>query len=169
MHGMLDRLMSSFRKIDEIDRTIAGWMRRHGTRLLRVSLGIIFIWFGALKLFEGLSPAESLVRSTVYWIDPDLFIPILGVWEILIGLGLLVRPLIRGAIFLLFLQMPGTMLPLVLLPEVCFTQIPFGLTLEGQYIIKNLVLISAALVVGGTVRRDLQSQDEPHDLARQSS
>jgi uncharacterized membrane protein YkgB len=56
------------------------------------------------------------------------------------------------AILLLALQMPGTMLPLVLLPEVCFTQPPFGLTLEGQYIIKNLVLIGAALVVGGTVR-----------------
>lgn len=143
------------RSFDQVDRAIAGWMRRHGPRLLRISLGIIFVWFGALKFIDGLSPAESLVRDTVYWIDPDLFIPILGVWEVLIGLGLLYRPAIRAAIFLLFLQMPGTMLPLVLLPEVCFTVFPFGLTLEGQYIIKNLVLISAALVVGGTVRSDL--------------
>jgi uncharacterized membrane protein YkgB len=94
------------------------------------------------------------VRRTVYWFDPDTFIPILGLWEVLIGVGLMVRPLIRGAIFLLFLQMPGTMMPLILLPEVCFTSFPFGLTLEGQYIIKNLVLISAALVIGGTVRQD---------------
>jgi uncharacterized membrane protein YkgB len=145
--------VSSYREqFDRIDRQIAGWMRRHGTMLLRISLGVIFIWFGALKFFDGLSPAESLVRRTVYWFDPDAFVPILGVWEVLIGAGLLYRPLIRGAIFLLFLQMPGTMLPLVLLPEVCFTAAPFGLTLEGQYIIKNLVLISAALVVGGTVR-----------------
>jgi len=48
--------------------------------------------------------------------------------------------------------MPGTFLPLVLLPEVCFTNFPFGLTTEGQYIIKNLIIISAAIVVGSTVR-----------------
>jgi uncharacterized membrane protein YkgB len=99
-----------------------------------------------------MSPAAELVRRTVYFVSPDLFIPILGWWEVAIGVGLLYRPLNRTAIFLLFLQMPGTLLPLVLLPEVCFTQIPWGLTLEGQYIIKNAVLIGAALVVGGTVR-----------------
>ena len=71
-----------------------------------------------------------------------------------IGVCLLIRPLIRVAIFLLVLQMPGTMLPLILLPEVCFTSFPLGLTMEGQYIVKNLILISAASVVGGTVRRD---------------
>ena len=69
-------------------------------------------------------------------------------------MGLLFRPLIRVALFLLFLQMPGTILPLFLLPEVCFTQIPFAPTLEGQYIIKNLILLSAAIAVGGTVRRE---------------
>ena len=147
---------SFLHSFDRIDRAIAGWMQRNGIRLLRYSLGIVFIWFGALKFFDGLSPAESLVRRTVYWIDPDLFIPILGGWEVLIGLGLLYRPAIRVAIFLLFAQMPGTMLPLVLLPDVCFTVMPVGLTLEGQYIIKNLVLISAALVVGGTVRSDVR-------------
>ena len=147
---------SFLHSFDRIDRAIAGWMQRNGIRLLRYSLGIVFVWFGALKFFDGLSPAESLVRRTVYWIDPDLFIPILGGWEVLIGLGLLYRPAIRVAIFLLFAQMPGTMLPLVLLPDVCFTVMPVGLTLEGQYIIKNLVLISAALVVGGTVRSDVR-------------
>ena len=156
---MPDDLPSFLHRFDHLDRRIAGWMRQNGPRLLQFSLGVIFIWFGALKFFDGLSPAESLVRRTVYWFDPDTFIPILGLWEVLIGVGLMVRPLIRGAIFLLFLQMPGTMLPLILLPEVCFTSIPFGLTLEGQYIIKNLVLISAALVVGGTVRQDTLPSD----------
>jgi len=120
--------------------------------LLRYSLGVIFIWFGALKPF-GMSPAQDLVANTVYFVDPDWFVPFLGWWEVAIGVGLIVRPLIRPAIFLLFLQMPGTFIPLVLLPEVCFTNFPFGLTMEGQYIIKNLILISAALVVGGTVRK----------------
>lgn len=135
---------------DQLDIRISSWMNRYGQFLLRWSLGIIFIWFGALKPF-GLSSAQELVTNTVYFVDPAWFIPLLGWWEVAIGVGLLYRPLIRPAIFLLFLQMPGTFMPLVLLPEVCFTAFPFGLTLEGQYIIKNLILISAALVIGGTV------------------
>ncbi|MCS6770929.1 MAG: hypothetical protein NZ740_02750 [Kiritimatiellae bacterium] len=126
-------------------------MERNGIRMLRVSLGIVFLWFGALKT-AGMSPAQELVARTVYWVSPEFFIPVLGWWEVIIGVGLLIRPLARVAIALLFLQMPGTFLPLVLLPDVCFTSIPFGLTIEGQYIVKNLVLISAAIVVGGTVR-----------------
>ena len=74
----------------------------------------------------------------------------------LIGLCLLYRPLIRVGILLLFLQMPGTFLPMVLLPEVVFVTFPFELTVEGQYIVKNLVIIGAALVVGGTVREDAE-------------
>lgn len=135
-----------------VDRAISSWMDRYGRVFLRWSLGIIFIWFGALKPF-GLSPAEELVANTVYFVDPEWFVPFLGWWEVAIGVGLLVRPLIRPAIALLFLQMPGTFLPLVLLPDVCFTRFPLGLTLEGQYIIKNLILIAAALVIGGSVRK----------------
>ena len=127
-------------------------MYSHGKIYLRFSLAFIFIWFGALKPL-GLSPAQGLVERTVYWFDPEIFIPILGWWEVSIGVCLLFKPVIRGAIFLLFLQMPGTFLPLIILPEVCFTQFPFGLTMEGQYIIKNLILISAGIVIGGTVRK----------------
>ena len=141
-----------FSRFDPIDDRIARFMSRYGVVALRWAVGIVFIWFGALKLFPGMSPAEELVKNTVYFFDPTWFFPLLGVWEILIGLFLLIRPLTRAAIFLLFLQMPGTFLPLVLLPEVCFTSFPLGLTLEGQYIVKNLVIIAAALVVGGTVR-----------------
>jgi len=136
---------------DIIDPIITGWMEKYGRCFLRYSLGVIFVWFGLLKPL-GISPAEQLVAKTVYWFPSHIFVPILGWWEVAIGVCLLYRPLIRIGVFLLFLQMPGTMLPLILLPEVCFTQFPFGLTMEGQYIIKNLVLISAALVVGGTVR-----------------
>jgi uncharacterized membrane protein YkgB len=140
--------------LDRLDRRVASWMASRGPTLLRWALGIVFIWFGALKLFAGASPAEALVKRTVYWFDPDWFFPLLGVWEIAIGAGLLARPLIRLAILLLLLQMPGTFLPLVVVPEACWVRFPFVLTLEGQYIVKNLVLIAAALVVGGTVRRE---------------
>lgn len=148
------KILSNPAAWDRVDEAISGWMRRHGVEILRRTLGIVFIWFGILKPY-GLSPAQELVSRTVYWVDPAWFVPFLGWWEVVIGAGLLIRPLIRPAIALLFLQMPGTFLPLVLLPDVCFTRFPFGLTLEGQYIVKNLVLIAAALVVGGTVRCSL--------------
>jgi len=146
--------------LNQWDCAISGWMHRHGFLLLRMSMSVVFIWFGALKPFR-ISPADQLIERTVYWFDPDIFIPILGAWEVAIGVCLLIRPLIRLALLLLFLQMPGTFLPLVLLPQICFVQVPFAPTLEGQYIIKNLVLISAAIVVGGTVRRGSQTGAEP--------
>ena len=145
--------MKNIRTYDELDIFITKFMSKWGITFLRYSLGVIYIWFGILKPF-GLSPAQELVENTVYWFDnPKTFVPILGWWEVVIGLTMCIKPLIRVSIFLLFIQMPGTFLPLILLPEVCFNNFPFGLTLEGQYIIKNLIIISAALVVGSTVRK----------------
>jgi len=144
--------MKNIRTYDELDIFITKFMSKWGITFLRYSLGLIYIWFGILKPF-GLSPAQELVENTVYWFDnPKTFVPILGWWEVAIGLTMCIKPLIRVSIFLLFIQMPGTFLPLILLPEICFNNFPFGLTLEGQYIIKNLIIISAALVVGSTVR-----------------
>lgn len=137
---------------DQLDQSITHWMARYGLLIMRLGLGVVFFWFGALKLVPGLSPAEDLVRHTIYFVDPNLFLPVLAVWEMLIGLGLITGKWMRFTLLLLFLQMPGTALPLVLLPEVTWTAFPYGLTMEGQYIIKNLALIGAALVLGGTVR-----------------
>ena len=141
---------------DEIDRRIAAFMRQSGTAALRWSLAIIFIWFGALKPL-GLSPAAPLVEATVGWLpllSPRQWVGVIGWWEIAIGVTFLFRSTIRLAIALLALQMGGTFLPLVMLPEVTFQpgRVPYAPTIEGQYIIKNLLIISAALVVGGTVR-----------------
>ena len=144
--------MKNIKSLNDLDILITDFMSRWGITLLRYSIGIIYIWFGILKPF-GLSPAQELVENTVYWFtNPSDFVPILGWWEVIIGITMCIKPLIRFSIFLLFIQMPGTFLPLVLLPEVCFTNFPFGLTTEGQYIIKNLIIISAAIVVGSTVR-----------------
>lgn len=137
--------------LNEIDRRIAAWMEKYCLPLLRMSLAVIFIWFGALKLF-GLSPEAELIKQAVYWLPPAIFLPILGWWEVAIGICLLWRPLTRVALLLLFLLLPGTLLPLVLLPAVCFTHFPFELTLVGQYIVKNLLLVGAAFVLGGKVR-----------------
>jgi uncharacterized membrane protein YkgB len=139
-------------RFDALDRRITHWMARAGIPILRVALGVVFVWFGALKLFPGMSPAEELVIATVPWLPGRIFLPILAVWEIVIGLGFISGRALRLTILLLYLQMPGTLAPIVLLPEQVFTVFPFGLTLVGQYIVKNLVLIAAALVIGATVR-----------------
>ncbi len=136
----------------KIDQSVTRWMARTGLIFLRVGLGVIFFWFGVLKFFPGLSPAENLVRNTIYFFDPDIFILILAAWEALIGVGLITGKFMRLTLLLLFLQMPGTALPLLILPDVVWNVFPYGLTIEGQYIVKNLVLIGAGLVLGGTVR-----------------
>lgn len=141
---------------DHVDRKVAATMDRFGMPVMRVALGIVFGWFGALKLV-GISPAADIVARTVFFFPPQEFLPVLGAWEVLIGVCLLFRPLIRLGILLLFLQIPGTFLPLVISPDIVFTVFPYGLTVEGQYIVKNLVIIGAALVVGGSVRSDDQS------------
>ena len=149
---------------EKADLQIIDWMAKYSLPALRFGLGLIFVWFGALKFFPGLSPAEGLVRNTIYFFDPDLFMSILALWEVVIGLGFwlgfITKKFERLTILLLFLQMPGTALPLVILPEVCWTSFPFGLTLEGQYIIKNLAIISSALVLGATVRGDSVPAEE---------
>ena len=79
-------------ELDRIDRRIAAWMAAYGPWLTRISLGIVFLWFGVLKVFD-VGPAKELVTRTMYWVDPAWFYPFLGVWESAIGIGLLVRPL----------------------------------------------------------------------------
>jgi uncharacterized membrane protein YphA (DoxX/SURF4 family) len=151
---MIDRGRSLF---DRVDRRITETMARYGILLLRISLGITFFWFGVLKFFPGLSPAQTLATNTIDQltfglITPNVSIYILAAWETAIGLGLMFGVFLRATLLLLFLQMLGTLTPLVLFPAETFTAIPHAPTLEGQYIIKNLVLISAGLVVGATVR-----------------
>ena len=136
--------------IASLDRKIASWMDKYCQVLMRTSLAIIFIWFGLLKPL-GMSPEEELIRNTVYFFPPGIVLFVLGCWEVIIGIGLLYKPLLRVALLLLLIELPGTFLPLIVLPEICFNSIPFGLTLEGQYIVKNLFLIGAAFVIGSKV------------------
>jgi len=145
-------------QLDRLDSAVAGAMARWSVPVLRGALGVVFIWFGALKVV-GRSPAQELVEATVYVVPPELFVPVLGSWEVAIGLCLLYRPLLRLGILLLFAQLPGTFLPLVVLPSATFESFPFVLTTEGQYIVKNLVIIGAALVIGGTVREEGREPD----------
>src|SRR6187549_2138380 len=110
-------------------------MEKHGINLMRIALAIVYIWFGALKIF-GMSPAEDLVAKTVFWFRPEFFIPILGICEVFIGLGLLIRKLIPGTIVLLLVHMAATLFPFFILKSSCFEIFPYEPTLVGQYIIK---------------------------------
>ena len=104
----------NIKSFDDLDIFVTEFMSKWGVTLLRYSLGIIYIWFGALKPL-GLSPAQELVENTVYWFEnPKTFVPILGIWEVVIGITMIIKPLIRVSIILLFIQMPGTFLPLEL-------------------------------------------------------
>lgn len=137
----------------QLDRTLLGFMTMYGTRLLRVALAITFIWFGALKVV-GRSPVGDLVAQTVYWLPPAFFVPFLGWWELAVGIGLLVGVALRLVLLLFWLQMAGTFLVLVLRPELAFQGgNPLLLTVIGEFVIKNLVLIAAGLVIGSTVPR----------------
>lgn len=145
------------RNFSTFDRLITNWMARNGIDLLRYSVGIVFIWFGALKFFPGMSPAEDLALSTISLLTFDLLSPqlsqlLLALFEVTIGVLLCAGIFLRFTILLLLFQMAGTMTPVVLFPELVFASPPFILTIEGQYIFKNVVLISAALVIGATVR-----------------
>lgn len=143
---------------EKADPVIRGWMQRYGLLLLRISVGLVFFWFGFLKFFPGLSPAQDLAVRTISTISfnlisEPLIINGLALWEVLIGLGLISGKFMRETLLLLFLQMPGTFLPVFLFPNEVFTQIPYAPTLEGQYIFKNFVLISAGIVLGGALKR----------------
>ncbi|HSL76259.1 MAG TPA: DoxX family protein [Candidatus Limnocylindrales bacterium] len=142
---------------DRIDRRITTWMADHGLTLLRLALGVVFFWFGVLKFFPDASPAEALAGRTIETltfgaIPQDVALRILAVWEVAIGIGLFVGRWMRAVLLLLFVQMLGTITPLFLFPAETFTTFPFAPTLEGQYIIKNVVIVAAAIVLGATVR-----------------
>lgn len=143
--------------INHLDERIVSIMRRGYPTAIRLSFAVIFIWFGILKPL-GYSSAEPLVLKTVSWmpfLEAGQWLAVIGWWEVAIGVLFVSRRTTRMAILLLFLQMGGTFLPLFILPEVTFQAggVPFLPTMEGQYIIKNLMILSAALVLGSLVRQ----------------
>lgn len=151
---------------ERVDVRLTRWMARYGIVILRVSLGVVFFWFGALKFFPGLSPAQDLATRTIERLSFGLIpagaaLVLLAAWECAIGLGLIFGLLMRVTLLLLFLQMLGTITPVFFFPQEVFTRFPYAPTLEGQYIVKNLVLISAGLVLGATVRGGRVVADPP--------
>jgi putative oxidoreductase len=131
--------------------------------LLRGSLGLVFIWFGALKISNS-TPVAELVANTVPFLPAKLFVPALGVFEIVLGLGLLVGRWIPVVVTLMVLHLTGTFLVLVTQPEVAFNHgNPLELTMTGEFVVKNLVLITAGLLLLASRQRQ-QQRDEDRPL-----
>lgn len=154
-----------------IDRRLTHWLAEHGLTLLRISIGLIFVWFGVLKFWPGLSPADQLATETIDLlsfglITEDLARVLLAILEVAIGIGLITGMFIRFTLLLLVGQMLGAVTPLFLFPEVTWSQLLVP-TLEGQYILKNIVVVSAALTIGATVRGG-RLIDDPEALSSTS-
>ncbi len=139
-------------RLEALDQMATQMAARYGLTLLSISMGIVFLWFGALKLDMGLSPAEPLIRETISFLPMKFFLPVLAVWEMVIGLGFLTGKFKRATILLLLAQMGGAMSPIILAPDRIFNTFPYSFTLEGQYVVKDIILISVGIVIWATVR-----------------
>ena len=140
-----------------LDIQITSWLADHGITIFRVGLGVVFLWFGLLKFVPGASAAEDLAGRTIQLltfgvIEPSISVVMLAILESVIGLGLVTGRYLRVTLLLLLVQMLGTLTPLVFFPTETFNRLPYAPTLEGQYILKNVVLIGAGLVIGATAR-----------------
>lgn len=128
---------------------LLGLLRRRSVTALRLTLGLIFLWFGLLKLFDA-SPVMELLKQTYSFLPLKLFALSLGVWEVLVGVGLLVKRALRCTLGLLWLHMMGTFVALLLAPALFFHHgNPLWLTVEGEFVLKNMVLVAAGLVIAG--------------------
>jgi uncharacterized membrane protein YkgB len=136
-------------RMTRLEAQIAATLQRWSTLLLRLTLGIVFLWFGALKVF-GVSPAAQLVQQTYPFLPFRPFFMLLGFWEIAIGCGMITRLGLRLALVLLWLHLAGTFTALYLSPHVFFLGGNLAcLSMQGEFVVKNLVLMAAGLVVAG--------------------
>lgn len=133
----------------QLDELLLDALRRWSITTLRLALGSVFLWFGALKVF-GSSPVASLIQATYTFMPLGVFVFILGVWEMIIGLGIILKRALRCVLILLGIHLVGTFTAIWFRPSIFFVQgVPFCLTVDGEFVIKNLVLITAALVIAG--------------------
>lgn len=156
-------------KLVLIEGAIHGWLMRFSIPALRVSVGAIFLGFGILKLFPGVSPAEDLVEATISAMSlglvPDqLGVALTAVLECFIGLSLMVGRGLRFTVYLLALELGGILSPLVLLPGRLFSGPGNAPSLEGQYVIKDIVLVAAAMVIATQFRGAGITAPEEWDL-----
>ncbi len=149
------------KEIEYIDKLFIRLMHGWSIRTLRITLAIVFLWFGALKVL-GVSPVVDLIQHSYSFFPEPAFITVLGIWEMIIGITLLFNSTLRLALALLWLQMAGTLFAPLFNSSLFFDKGNiFLLTIQGEFIVKNLVLIASSLVIGGyAVGKRTQSNHE---------
>lgn len=140
-------------RIEAVESAVCEALRPFTLPALRVLLGVLFIWFGALKV-TGTSPVEAMVSGTLPWLDPELSVVCLGGVEVLLGVGLVTGLLLRAVLPVLVAHLAGTFLTFFMLPGLMVSDDnPLLLTEAGEFVVKNLVLIGSALVLMTHTRR----------------
>lgn len=161
--------------IDAKEAAIHRWLMRYSITALRINLGMVLLGFGILKYFPGVSPAEGLALATTNQLSFGLVpavvpgsvaIALLATLECTIGVLLLSGRWLRLAICLLAVQLAGILSPVVLLPERIFAGLYHMPTLEGQYVLKNVVLLAAAMVIAATIRGGAITDPDSHSSGR---
>lgn len=133
----------------KFDELLLDILRRWSITALRLALGSIFLWFGALKVF-GSSPVASLIQETYRFMPLGIFVFLLGVWEMAIGVGIILKRALRCVLIMLGIHLVGTFTAIWFNPSIFFVRgVPLCLTVDGEFVIKNLVLITAASVIAG--------------------
>lgn len=132
----------------DVERWFLTFVEHHSLTMLRYSLVVVFVWFGALTA-TGTSETAGLVADVFWFVPRETFLVVLGGWEVAVGLALLSRRTLRLAVVLLAIHAAVVMLPLALYPSETFSYFPYGPSFEGVYIIKDWVLLGSAMTVGG--------------------
>ena len=146
------------------EEVLCEFMAQHAVTILRYAMATVFIWFGALKLLPGLSPAEAIAGRTISamsfgLIHPKVSLPLLAVFEMTIGFGFAFARNLKPVIIMLLMHMAGTLTPFLFFPHE--TMSSFGIpTMTGQYILKNMVFIAVGFVMIGTLRKPLAASEE---------
>lgn len=140
-----------------VEGVVHGWLVRHSIPLLRVSMGLVFFGFGILKYFPGVSPAQDLAIRTTRLLTFGLIpatpaLMFIATLECVIGLSLISGKGLRVVIYLLVVELVGILSPLALLPGRLFSGPFHAPTLEGQYVLKDVILVTAAMVVATQFR-----------------
>jgi putative oxidoreductase len=147
--------------VSHLDEMVLALLQRWSIPVLRVALGLVFIWFGALKAF-GVSPVATLIQETYSFLPIHPFLLILGGWEMIVGIGIILRRALRCVLILLSIHLAGTFVALWFNPPHFFVQgFPLFLTADGEFVMKNLVLMASALVIAGYEVRPLR-KDKRH-------
>ncbi len=154
-----------YRRFDKVDASLHRWLVRYSVVLLRISLGAVFFGFGILKFFPNVSPAQSIATQTVgilsFGLAPaNISAVFIATLECAIGLSFLTGKFLRISVWLLLFELIGILSPVVLLPGELFTGPFHAPNLLGQYVLKDVILAAAGMVIAATLRREQISTEQ---------